>query len=187
VLQPGDNEVRAIVEGPAESRRIDLRFDSVAALPGADGRLVSAQLKFVGFNENSGVGDDIAAPPIAIGGHWYAFEKFSGQTFRWVENDARFAIVAASRQSGELAIDFEPGPGAGGKPVVLQVVRRDGGKLVLPPATGRRTVRVPLTLSRGVNDLSLESDCAGVAIPSDPRRLNFRVFALTWTSHSGAR
>ena len=76
-LHPGDNEVQAIVEGPAARRRIDLRFDSAAALPGTDGRVVSAQLKFVGFTE-AAKPEGIAELPIGIGAHWYPYEKYGG-------------------------------------------------------------------------------------------------------------
>jgi hypothetical protein len=186
-LRPGDNEVRTTVQRTAGLRRIDLRFDSSTALPAPDGRVVCAQLKFIGFSEGGNSSQEIAEPPIAMDDHWYPFEKFGGQTFRWVENDARFAITTPARQSGELAIDFEPGPGMGGKPMALRLVLPGGGTRVLPSATGRQTMRVPLTLSGGVNYLSLRCDGGGLAIPSDPRKLNFRVFELTWTPRSNAQ
>ncbi len=179
-LHPGDNEVTAMLDGPVARRRVDLHFDSVAALPGSDGRLVSAQLKYVGFTEDSGKTDEIAQPPISIGQHWYPYEKFGGQTFRWVENDAGFSIPAPRQQSGELAIDLEPGPGMGGKPLALRLMLPNGGTRVLAAVTGRQTLRVPLTLDRGVNRLSLRCVGGGMAIPSDPRKLNFRVFTLAW-------
>lgn len=186
-LRAGDNEVQVPLEGPAARRRIELRFDSVTALPAPDGRLVSAQLKFVGFRENTAGLTEISTRPIGIGDHWYPFEKFAGQTFRWVENDARFAINLSNRELGELAIDVEPGPGMAGKPLTLNLLLQSGGTRVLPTVTGRKTIRIPLLLAGGMNKLSLHCEGGGRTIPSDPRKLNFRVFALTWTALSRAR
>jgi hypothetical protein len=190
VLRPGDNEVRAILEdsaeGPAARRRIDLKFDRGTGLPAPDGRIVSAQLKFVGFSGGPGSPEEIAAPPIRIRDHWYPFEKFGGKTFRWVENDAQFSITAhlpagSSRQSGELAIDLEPGPGMGGKPLAVDLVLPNGGKRTLAAVTGRQTIRTALVLGSGITNFALRCKGGGRAIPSDPRKLNFRVFALSWT------
>lgn len=180
VLRPGDNELQAILEGPPARRRIDLRFDGATALPAPDSRMVSAQLKFVGFSGNGSVREEIAAPPIAIGDHWYPFERFQGQTFRWVDNNARFALTLPARRSGQLEIDVEPGPGMAGKPLGLRLVLPDGGTRALPIVTGRDVLRVPLSLAGGINHLSLGADGGGLAIASDPRKLNFRVFTLTW-------
>lgn len=179
-LRAGDNEVQTILEGAAARRRIDLRFDSATALPAPDSRPVSAQLKFVGFSENSRPREEIAEAPIGIGDHWYPFERFGGETFRWVDNNARFAITIPKRQSGELAIDLEPGPGMGGKAVALRLVLPDGKTRSMQSVTGRQVLRIPLSLDGGTNYFSLRADGGGVAIASDPRKLNFRVFALTW-------
>ena len=180
-LHAGDNEVHALLDGPAARSRIDLRFDVSTPLPAPDGRPVSAQLKFVGFRQSAGTRVEIADPLISLGNRWYPFESFDGQTFRWVENDARLEIAAPGPQPGELAIDLEPGPGMGGKPVALRLVLPDRSTRVLPAVTGRQVLRIPLVLHGGVNPLALRVIGGGLAIAGDPRKLNFRVFALTWT------
>jgi hypothetical protein len=183
-LKPGSNEVRAIVQSPAGRRRVDLRFDGGAALPVPDGRIVSAKLEYVGFIGGIGEPGEIAKPPVTISDHWYPFEKFGGETFRWVENDARFTVMGSARQAGELAIDMEPGPGMGGKPLALSLILPDGSKRVLPSATGRRTIRIPLTLGSRSNELALRCDGGGTPTPGDPRKLNFRIFGITWNPRS---
>ncbi len=178
MLRSGENEVRVILKGPPDRRRIDLRFNGAVSLPAPDSRMVSAQIKFVGFpgeREN-----DIADPPIAIGENWYPFEKFGDDTFRWVDNDARVTLSVPEEQSGELAIEFEPGPGMAGRPVSLSLILPSRATYKVPSVSGRKVIRVPLKLKAGPNYLALQADGGGATIATDPRKLNFRVFRMGW-------
>jgi hypothetical protein len=185
-LKTGRNELRAVLSQHTGRTRIDLRFDSATALPGRDGRMVSAHLAFVGFGET--VEDrEIAHFPLTIEDHWYPFEQFGGLSFRWVANDARFSIAVPHGQTGELAIDVEPGPGMGGKPVVLTLTLPDGRTQMLRAISGRETIRLPLSLASGSNHFALHCAGGGLATPGDPRKLNFRVFGLNWTPRANSR
>jgi len=48
-LAAGEFECRCEVDGPPGRRRVELRFSGCENLPGADGRPVAAQLRYVGF------------------------------------------------------------------------------------------------------------------------------------------
>jgi len=50
-LPVGEFEVRLPANTPSGPHRLDLRFTHLQRLPGADGRPVAAQLKFIGFEE----------------------------------------------------------------------------------------------------------------------------------------
>jgi hypothetical protein len=182
-LSPGRNEVRTIIEGPAATRRIDLRFDTATRLPGLYGRTASAQLEFVGFVDKDAQVNDISQSAIGIADHWYPFESFEGKTFRWVNNNARFSVPLLARQSGVLAIDVEPGPGMGGKPLELSLAMPNGSKKVLGAVTERKKIFASLELPAGANYLTLQCVGGGSPVAGDSRTLNFRIFALAWTPY----
>jgi hypothetical protein len=179
--RPGVNLVEAALAPAAARRQIDLRFDGAISLQAPDLRRVSARLDYVGFEEIAAQPEDIVLAPITLGEHWYATESDRGVRFRWAADDARFAIVSAAPGPGELLIDAEPGPGLGGKPARFRLTRGDGPAQTLSSISGRQTLRVPLRLSPGPNYFSLHVNGGSAVIQGDPRTLNFRVFALTWS------
>jgi len=83
-----------------------------------------------------------------------------------VDNNARFSITLPARQSGVLAIDFEPGPGIAGKPLEADLVLPDGATRKLAPVTGRQKIFTPLDLPQGINYLTLRCAGGGASIPA---------------------
>jgi hypothetical protein len=174
----GETDLKLPVPRAATVQRIELHFDRAATLPNPDRRPVSALLRFVGFEETAPA--DIADPPIAIGDGWYSFEKFGGNTFRWVANDSQLQIHSDRPSRGALAIDLESGPGLAGKPFPLELRDDRGTATVLSAHGSREVLRVPLRLRQGNNGFALHISGGGRATPRDPRTLNFRVFSLRW-------
>ena len=108
--------------------------------------------------------------PVRLGEGWYQAETSDGETFRWVNNDAKLVVDRPHR----LALEVEAGPGLGGVPFVLEVRSEAGGGVQSVLAEGRKTVEVDL--AQGVYRLHVES--GGRTYPGDWRTLNFRVFDL---------
>ena len=179
-LRPGENDVKIPLQGAAMIQRIELHFDRAVRLPSPDNRLVSALLHSVGFEETANERTDITAAPITLGDHWYPFEKFGGNTFRWVANDAQFRIHSIRPAPGILEIELESGPGLASKPFRLELRGERGKSWVLAAHGGREILRAPVTLREGNNSFSFHITGGGLPTPHDPRTLNFRVFSLTW-------
>ncbi len=182
-LRPGANEVRLPFGGAGAPRTVELRFDREASLPAPDGRIVSALLQFVGFEEAADGRTEIADAPIALGDGWYPFERYGGETFRWVQGPARLTLRLAAAEAGLLAIDVESGPGLGSGPFRL-VVTVGGRTVPLEAHGGRERLTLPLSLGPGVHEISLAAPGGGRPAPGDPRILNFRLFSVAW--HAGS-
>lgn len=116
---------------------------------------------------------------LRLGEGWYELEKWRGETFRWVNNDA--AITARAAQAGDykLALELEPGPGVDSKAFLLKVLDSGGHQVEAVEVRKRVTVELHLPLAASeASTFRLHISGGGKKIPSDPRILNFRVFRI---------
>jgi hypothetical protein len=180
-LRTGENDLRLPLAGVGAIERVELHFDRAARLPSPDNRPVSALLRSIGFEAADVDNAEIAGAPVAIGNHWYPFEKFGGHTFRWVDNDAQFRVHLSGSEKGRLGIEVESGPGLASKPFRLELRGEGQPPRVLAARGGREVLSVPVVLHGGDNGFSLHISGGGLPTPNDPRSLNFRVFSITWT------
>ncbi len=129
----------------------------------------------------AGVSGDIVQPNsgIVLGRGWYARESYQGSSFRWVSNDAEFLIRRPPRTIEKLALVVEAGPGLGVVEFPLQVRDASGHVLATADVNGKARVRFDLPVKPGRDAVfALHVEGGGKKIPSDPRTLNFRVFAI---------
>jgi hypothetical protein len=127
---------------------------------------------------------DIAAgtPDVRLGDNWFPLEEYKGETFRWIDNDARFSINSEREQSKRLKLVVAPGPGLAHPANFFVVLRDRNGHEVQRAGVkgGRETVYLNLPLQQGQNDFSLHVDGGGRhGSNGDPRILNFRIFSLS--------
>jgi len=115
---------------------------------------------------------------VTLGGNWYVVERYAGQTFRWVDNDAAFTITSNATASQKLQIVTLPGPGLGGHQLAIDVRNAAGATVatIHPNKKGAATFAVPV--KKGANNFTLHVTGGGQKTSSDPRILNFRVFLL---------
>jgi len=107
---------------------------------------------------------------------FYPLEHLGGSTFRWVSNDAEILLHAT--RDDHLAFDVEPGPGVGSKPFALSVRDSTGNERAKINVASRKTVNLALSEFQG-DRIVLHTDDGGQTVKTDPRVLNFRVFAVT--------
>ena len=105
---------------------------------------------------------------------FYALERLGGFTFRWVSNDAEITLHPS--HGDVLSFDVEPGPGVSSKEFALSVRDAAGKELMTERIASRTTVHVPLKGLEG-DRIVLHTDDGGQAVKTDPRELNFRLFA----------
>lgn len=124
--------------------------------------------------------DDIipADAGVSFGPGWFPVERYSADdVFRWVENDAQITVWRPPNVSSRLLFDLEPGPSAGGKSILLQVL--DDATRVLAQTVIKGRTKVSLQLpANGSRSHSFRLHVVGGGLPvsGDPRILNFRVF-----------
>ena len=132
---------------------------------------------------NSNAEDILAGDGIFLGSGWYSFERYKGESFRWVNNDAEI-VVTASNEAPEISLAVAPGPGLNSQPVELQVLDKNGQVVATAEVEGRETVKVALPLKAGETKkfrLHVKGGGQQAASKDDPRILNFRVFHLGWS------
>lgn len=158
---------------PPENPRayvVVLRADGGGKTLESDARILNFRAFEVAVERRADVLPSWATP----GKGFYTLERLAGDTFRWVSNDAAIALHAARGEA--LRFDVEPGPGVGSKPFALSIRNTAGEELMVENIASRTTVLVPLTGLRG-DRIVLHTDDGGQTVKSDPRVLNFRVFA----------
>ncbi len=176
--------------------RVTLLFDHFQRLPNGDGRPVAAQLYSVGFLSPREAAEQSASVALSsltrsnwlnravrarvdFGAGWYPLETYGGQTFRWANNDARLLIRGAITNRSKLVLDVVPGPGEAQGVGNLHLLDDKGHALGSAAIPGRRRVTFVLRASSGPSTYILHIDRGGALTPSDPRILNFRVFAVS--------
>jgi hypothetical protein len=130
--------------------------------------------------------DDIVTPDAGIrfGPGWYAPEQYDGERFRWIAAEAEVAFSQPA--TGQLIIDLDNGPSAGGAGVGIEVVSPTGAILGSGTVRGRCTLRVAISAGLA-GGFKLRVLGGGVPLTGDLRMLNVRVFSLRWeTADSSA-
>jgi hypothetical protein len=117
-------------------------------------------------------------PPSAgyrLGTGWYPLESFSGETFRWVNNDA--VIEVTGTPAAPLELELEPGPGVEMKPFKLTIFDAAGAQLEQTEIKGRRRLAIPIPPgARPPMAVRLHVEGGGKTTSQDARVMNFRVF-----------
>lgn len=110
-----------------------------------------------------------------VGGGWHPLERWEGERFRWVDNDAR--IIVDDAEVRALELELEPGPGMGGEPLDLSVYEPGGRSVGTYRLGGRERIAVPLPAERERPfEVVLRCEGGGNPTPGDARILNFRAF-----------
>lgn len=123
---------------------------------------------------------DIVDPTqgVQLGSGWYALESDSSGLFRWADNDATLLLSPPPSVATPLQLDIEPGASAGGQPLPFEI--DDSSSTVLYRTTISGRVSLTMTVPAGTTALQLHVDSPDVAVPGDPRTLNFRVYSAGW-------
>src|SRR5271165_4501080 len=135
--------------------------------------------------------DDIAPidSGLNFGPGWFPPEKYpaSGETFRWMYNDAEI-LAAVPEGGGILLLEMEPGPGMDAIPQTLQVIRKDDASVAEWSITGRTTLAlaVPATDGGTVRAFRLRVSGGGRPVLDDDRILNLAVFCCDWVQRNEA-
>lgn len=117
---------------------------------------------------------------ISFGIGWYPAEQHFGQVFRWADDDVEVAVPWAARPRQMLALELEPGPSAGSGPLALRIMDSSGSVLAEITLRGRSVLQLAPPVSGGEETLRFQVAGAGVAVPHDPRILNYRVLSYEW-------
>lgn len=151
--------------------------------------LFSSQIANIPSLDSNMAEAEMAANPIpnqiVIGGNWYHLELYSGEIFRWVDNDAEIIIRNPSRRELTLIIE-----------AVIANTTDDTAKLKLQNVSTGEAQIVAAPLKRAnlyfqipashEDQITLRLSYLGKTAPrgssGDSRTLNFRVFRLGWNS-----
>lgn len=124
---------------------------------------------------------DIAAPDsgITLGRGWYPVQSHPVEgPYRWLGREAEFSVPPRASQA-VLFFDLEPGPGAGGRPVVLEVLD-SSGKLSANTTVERRCI-FQFPVPAGSEHFRFRVVGGGQPIPGSPHILNLRVYRCSWS------
>jgi hypothetical protein len=181
----GEFEVRLPISPQSGRRRVEFHFDKTQSLLYNDRRRAAILLRCLGFGASCGQQEqsDVVTDGRGLwrGDNWHTLEKQFGKSFRWVNNDAEI-LVSPEVNGHEFAVDLEPGPGMGGKPMKLQAIGPDGQILAEKNVDRRQTIQFHLapspTIANGFSAVRLHTLNGGLSVPGESRTLNFRVFRV---------
>jgi hypothetical protein len=148
-----------------------LEIDGGGQQTGKDPRVLNAQVFRCELTDPV----DITSSKLRVGEHWYPYETWQGQSFRWLNTGGELVIRGSA---GELVLDMDGGPGLGQRPCRLRIVGPGGQELMnteLNHGRHKYHCSLPPSLPRGTV-LRLEIDGGGQTVPGDPRVLNAQVF-----------
>jgi hypothetical protein len=115
---------------------------------------------------------------VRIGERWYPLERYGGQSFRWMKQDAAIVVSAGRDGSSSLRIVAEVGPSVGAARTALALRDASGREVFRRTIGGRVTVDVPVSLRRGASAFTIHVDSRAVKVPRETRILNLRVFSI---------
>ena len=170
-LSPGGFDLKFPCFPVVTHRKIELKFSKTQTLSPADKRMVGALLNQVGFESPP---SDIysSTDGVELGDNWYPAEKWAGETFRWVNNDAEIILTG----SGQLKLVVESGPGLESQPFELKALGANEKLLTSVKVIDRNPI--VLILPPDNNYVKLHVEGGGKNAPSEKRVLNFRVFQI---------
>jgi hypothetical protein len=111
---------------------------------------------------------------------WFPVERYFGQLFRWVEDNAEVVVEPPGEHAHTLTFDLEPGPGVGFKPFVLQVLDAAGALIGETEIRRRSLIRLQFPFRGQKHVFRFRVIGGGRRAARDPRILNFRVFRCAW-------
>lgn len=79
-----------------------------------------------------------------LGKNWYPLERFDGEIFRWVNNDAEIVVTAPAGAQRLLRLEVEPGPGLGSQPFTLYLQNNKGQAVAQTQVQKREIVSISL-------------------------------------------
>jgi hypothetical protein len=125
-------------------------------------------------------GSDIVDPRggVRIGDRWYPLERYGGQSFRWLNQDATMVVDSSSDRRASLRLVVEVGPSVGSARTTLALSDASRRTILRRTIGGRTTVDVPVDLRRGASAFTIHVDSRGARVPGDIRILNLRVFSI---------
>jgi hypothetical protein len=150
---------------------VQLQADGGGKSLSTDSRILNFRAFEVGVERRVDVLPSWAVP----GKGFYALERLGGDTFRWVSNDAVISLHPA--RGDRLSFDVEPGPGVGSKAFTLSVRDGTGKELAAENIASRTTIDLALAGLQG-DRIVLHTGDGGETVKTDPRELNFRIFAV---------
>ncbi len=129
---------------------------------------------------------ELPADGLFIGFNWHSLEvDGDGMRWRWIDRDAQIVVT---RPSGprRLRLDIAPGPGLTTRKARLELRAADGRTLASRRVggSGPVTLDLPPTADAAGAVYLLGTPDGGRTIASDPRILNFRIFALGWADEA---
>ena len=119
-----------------------------------------------------------AGSGILFGDGWFSPERFGPMgAFRWAQEQAEVLLEPSADSTTRLAVDLEPGPSAGGRPLDLEVLTDDGRSLAHVTIDTRSTLQLTLP-SPAPSHLVFRAVGKFASPNTNPRTLCFRVFSL---------
>jgi hypothetical protein len=119
-----------------------------------------------------------AGSGILFGPGWFSPERFGPMgCFRWAQAQAEILLDTSRDSMRRLAIDLEPGPATGDRPLDLEVVTDDGRSLVRVTVDTRATLHFTIP-SPPPSRLLFRASGAFSSPNANPRTLCFRVFRM---------
>ncbi len=119
---------------------------------------------------------------LLLGQGWQPLENDGGKRFRWAGASPEVVLLPSPAAGvADVGLDLEPGPSYGPGPFTLAVEDSDGKTVFQSPAIfGRQTLRFSLKYAAGERSVYvLRCHSKHLALPKDPRELDFRVFHMT--------
>ncbi len=132
--------------------------------------------------------DDItsAHSGLNFGEGWFPAEKYAatGETFRWVHNDAEIR-ARVPEGGGILLLEVEPGPGLGPLPQPVQVIDDQGAQVAEWNIAGRTTLALAVPpAAASLRTFRLLFPGGGAPVLDDDRVLNLAVFRCDWAARN---
>lgn len=113
-----------------------------------------------------------------LGANWYPYEKYQGESFRWVNNDAEI-VVSGPVGLNTLSVLVESGPSAGSDGVDLRIINEENADVGRCLVNGRMSCTFTLNIKHeGPNSFRFKANLNFRRLDGDPRVLNFRIFHI---------
>ena len=156
-----------------DTRHLNFRIFNVGV---SNARYDLATLRYLNEVDDIVPGVKAVEATVYLGNDWHALERQSGEKFRWAQSGAELVLEGCT---GQIALDIEPGPSLG-RELRLSVRTPTGRVLAQATAAGRSVVKVPVdAVAAKERILKLMAESNHVAVPGDPRQLDFRVFGIS--------
>ncbi|HYL36125.1 MAG TPA: hypothetical protein VEV17_09460 [Bryobacteraceae bacterium] len=117
---------------------------------------------------------------IRFGAGWSSVQGTDRERYRWVESEAELFLERPITASARLMLTGELGPGAGQKPIRVEIVDQAGSTCAAVAITGRCQLRIHMPDEPPGGRLLLRVHGSDLPLTRNPRIVNFRVLGLEW-------